>query len=223
MSEHPGETLEDAVAKLSVEELANCVTHGVGLALSLAGLVALVALACANGDARHVASLTVYGLSLVALYLASTLYHGARGQRTKRLFQVLDHCCIYLLIAGTYTPFTLLVLRGGWGWTLFGLVWSIAIAGIVFRLVFGTRYRGVAVGSYVLLGWLCVIAVKPILALTPPGALAWIAAGGVAYTAGVFFFASKRRHAHAVWHLFVLAGSVCHYLAILLYVAPGKS
>jgi hemolysin III len=218
------ETLADTLAeRLSVEEIANCVTHGFGLALSLAGFVVLVLLAWSNGDALHVASLSVYGASLVALYAASTLYHSARRPRAKQFLQVLDHCGIYLLIAGTYTPFTLLMLRGGWGWTLFGLVWSIAIAGIVFRLVFGTRYRGVAVGSYVLLGWLCVIAVKPILALTPPGALAWIAAGGVAYTAGVFFFASKRRHAHAVWHLFVLAGSVCHYLAILLYVAPGKS
>jgi hemolysin III len=196
----------------------------VGLVLSLAGFVALVALAWVNGDARHVASLSVYGLSLVALYSASTLYHGARDARAKRLLQVLDHCCIYLLIAGTYTPFTLLLLRGGWGWTLFGLVWGISIAGILFRIVFGTRYRGVAVGSYVALGWLCVVAVKPILALTPLGALAWLAAGGVAYTAGVFFFASKRlRHGHAIWHLFVLCGSICHYLAIFLYVAPGKS
>ena len=224
MNEHSGDTSAAPSERLSIEEIANCVTHGLGLVLSLAGLVALVALAWVNGDARYVASMSVYGLSLVALYLASTLYHGARGGRAKRFFQVLDHCCIYLLIAGTYTPFTLLMLRGGWGWTLFGLVWGISIAGILFRIVFGTRYRGVAVASYVVLGWLCVIAVKPILALTPLGALAWLAAGGVAYTAGVFFFASKRlRHGHAIWHLFVLCGSACHYFAIFLYVVPGKS
>jgi hemolysin III len=215
---------ETSASRLSVEELANCVTHGVGLALSLAGLVALVALAWGNGDALHVASVSVYGASLVTLYAASTLYHGARGERAKRFLQVLDHCCIYLLIAGTYTPFSLLMLRGGWGWTLFGLAWGIAVAGILFRIVFGTRYRAVAVASYVALGWLCVIAAKPILTLVPAGALAWLVAGGVAYTSGVFFFASKRlRHGHAIWHLFVLCGSVCHYLAVVLYVLPGKS
>jgi hemolysin III len=224
MSERSEEAREAPAARLSVEEIANCVTHGVGLALSVAGLVALVALAWANGGATHVASVSVYGASLVTLYAASTLYHGVRGERAKRLFQVLDHCCIYLLIAGTYTPFTLLMLRGGWGWTLFGLAWGIAIAGILFRLVFGTRYRAVAVASYVALGWLCVVAIKPMLLLIPPGALAWLVAGGVAYTSGVFFFASKRvRHAHAIWHLFVLCGSVCHYLAVVLYVVPSKS
>lgn len=231
MSENPEapevneETLADTLAeRLSVEEIANCVTHGFGLALSLAGFVVLVLLAWANGDAMHVASLSVYGASLVALYAASTLYHSARRPRAKQFLQVLDHCGIYLLIAGTYTPFTLLMLKGGWGWTLFGLAWGIAVAGILFRLVFGTRYRGAAVASYVALGWLCVVAIKPMLTLIPAGALAWLVAGGVAYTSGVFFFASKRvRHAHAIWHVFVLCGSVCHYLAILLYVIPSKS
>ncbi|HKG11818.1 MAG TPA: hemolysin III family protein [Pyrinomonadaceae bacterium] len=219
------ETLADTLAeRLSVEEIANCVTHGFGLALSLVGFVALVLLAWEKGDAMHVASLSVYGASLVALYAASTLYHSARRPRAKQLLQVLDHCGIYLLIAGTYTPFTLLMLRGGWGWTLFGLAWGIAVAGILFRLVFGTRYRGVAVASYVALGWLCIVAIKPMLTLIPPGALAWLVAGGVAYTSGVFFFASKRvRHAHAIWHLFVLCGSVCHYFAVVLYVIPSKS
>lgn len=219
------EALADTLAeRLSVEEIANCVTHGLGLALSLAGFVVLVLLAWANGDAMHVASLSVYGASLVALYAASTLYHSARRPRAKRLLQVLDHCGIYLLIAGTYTPFTLLMLRGGWGWTLFGLAWGIAVAGILFRLIFGTRYRGVAVASYVAMGWLCVVAIKPMLTLIPAGALAWLVAGGVAYTSGVFFFASKRvRHAHAIWHLFVLCGSVCHYLAVVLYVIPSRS
>jgi hemolysin III len=209
--------------RLSLEEVANCATHGVGLALSVAGFVALVALAYAYGDARHVASCGVYGASLVALYLASTLYHGVRAPRAKQVFQALDHCGIYLLIAGTYTPFTLVTLRGPWGWTLFGLVWGLALAGILFRVLFGTRYRPLAVASYVMLGWLCVVAVKPILELVPPGALAWIAAGGLTYTAGVFFFAAKRiPHHHAIWHLFVLGGSICHYVAVLLYVLPAR-
>ena len=209
--------------RLPPEEIANCATHGVGLALSVAGFVALVALAYAYGDVWHVASCGVYGASLVALYLASTLYHGARAPRAKQVFQALDHCGIYLLIAGTYTPFTLVTLRGPWGWTLFGLVWGLALAGILFRVLFGTRYRPVAVASYVLLGWLCVVAVKPILELVPVGALVWIAAGGLTYTAGVFFFAAKRiPHNHAIWHLFVLGGSICHYVAVLLYVLPAR-
>jgi hemolysin III len=209
--------------RLPLEEVANCVTHGVGLALSVAGFVALVALAYAYGDAWHVASCGVYGASLVALYLASTLYHGARAPRAKQRFQALDHCGIYLLIAGTYTPFTLVTLRGAWGWTLFGLVWGLALAGILFRVLFGTRYRPVAVASYIMLGWLCVVAVKPILQLVPLGALAWIAAGGLTYTTGVFFFAAKRiPHHHAIWHLFVLGGSICHYMAVLLYVLPTR-
>ena len=208
--------------RLSPEEVANCATHGVGLALSVAGFVALVALAWAYGDAWHVASCAVYGASLVALYLASTLYHGARTPRAKRLLQALDHCGIYLLIAGTYTPFTLVTLRGPWGWTLFGLVWGLALAGIVFRVACGER-PVLAVASYVALGWLCVVAVKPILSLVPPGALAWIAAGGLAYTAGVFFFTARRiPHHHAIWHLFVLGGSICHYVAVFVYVLPAR-
>jgi hemolysin III len=209
--------------RLTLEEVANCATHGVGLALSVAGFIALVVLAWAHGDAWHIVSCGVYGASLVALYLASTLYHGARAPRAKQMLQALDHCGIYLLIAGTYTPFTLVTLRGPWGWTLFGLVWGLALAGILFRVLFGTRYRPLAVASYVLLGWLCVVAVKPILELVPLGALAWIAAGGLTYTMGVFFFAAKRiPHHHAIWHLFVLGGSICHYVAVLLYVLPTR-
>jgi hemolysin III len=212
------------VERLPVEEIANCVTHGVGLALSVVGMVALVALAGFYGGALHVVSSSVYGASLVILYLASTLYHGARSPRAKQIFQVVDHCCIYLLIAGTYTPFTLVTLRGGWGWTLFGLVWGLALAGIIFRIIFGTKYKPVTIASYVLLGWLCVIAVKPILATVPLGALAWIAAGGLAYTSGIVFFASKRiPHNHAIWHVFVLTGSICHFIAVALYVIPSKT
>ncbi|HEX5705786.1 MAG TPA: hemolysin III family protein [Pyrinomonadaceae bacterium] len=209
--------------RLSVEEMANCATHGVGLVLSLVGLVVLVTLAATRGGALHLASCVVYGASLVALYLSSTLYHGARTPRAKDIFRLFDHCCIYLLIAGTYTPFTLVTLRGAWGWTLFGLVWTFAAVGITCRLLFGERYRVVAVASYVMMGWLAVIAVKPIFEIVPVGALVWIAAGGLAYTAGVFFFACKRvPHNHAIWHVFVLCGSVCHYLAVMLYVIPFR-
>lgn len=212
---------ETESARLSTEELANCATHGVGLVLSLVGFVALVVLAATRGGALHVASCVVYGASLVALYLSSTVYHGARRPRTKAVFRLFDHCCIYLLIAGTYTPFTLVTMRGAWGWTLFALVWTFAAAGIACRLCFGDRYRAVAVASYVLMGWLAVVAVKPIFETVPVGALLWIAAGGLAYTSGVAFFVSKRvPHGHAIWHLFVLGGSVCHYLAVLFYVIP---
>src|SRR4029453_18438429 len=159
-----------AKERLPLEEVANCATHGVGLALSMAGFVALVALAWAYGDAWHIASCGVYGASLVALSPASTLYHGARRPRAKQLFQALDHCGIYLLIAGTYTPFTLVTLRGPWGGTLFGLGWGLPLLGLLFRAVCAERYRPVPVASYVLLGWLCVVAVKPILALVPLGA-----------------------------------------------------
>ena len=215
---------EACEGRLPVEEIANCVTHGVGLALSVAGLVALVVVAWVYGGAWQIVSGSVYGASLVTLYAASTFYHGVRGARAKRLLQVVDHCCIYLLIAGTYTPFTLVTLRGGWGWTLFGLVWGLSLAGILFRVLFGNRYRPVAVASYVLLGWLCVIAAKPILATVPAGALAWLVAGGLAYTSGVAFFASRRiRHGHAIWHLFVLGGSICHFFAVVLYVLPSKA
>ena len=209
--------------RLPIEEIVNCVTHGIGLALSLAGLVALIVLACLYGSPLHIVSSSIYGASLVILYMASTLYHATRSSRAKHFLQVLDHCCIYLLIAGTYTPFTLITLRGGWGWTLFGLAWSLALAGILFRVLFGSRYRAAAIASYLMLGWLCVIAVKPILTLVPVGAILWLVAGGMAYTSGVLFYAWKRvPHHHAIWHLFVLGGSICHYLAVLLYVLPLK-
>src|SRR3954463_6654052 len=205
------------------DELANTLTHGVGLVLSVAGLVALVVLTSLRGDPWHIVGCGIYGVSLVMLYGASTAYHAGRTPRVKRILRTVDHIAIYLLIAGTYTPFTLVTLRGPWGWTLFGLVWALALAGILFRLLFGTRYRPLAVASYVMLGWLCVVAVKPILTLVPLGALAWIAAGGLTYTTGVFFFAAKRIPPHhAIWHLFVLGGSICHYVAVVLYVLPKR-
>lgn len=215
---------ETGTERLPFEEVVNCATHGVGLALSSAGMVVLVALAVLRGDAWHVAACAVFGASLVLLYAASTLYHAARTPRRKQLLQAADHCCIYLLIAGTYTPFTLVTLRGTLGWTLFAVVWALALAGILARILFAGRFRAAAVVSYLLLGWMSVVAIKPLAALVPLAAVLWIVAGGVAYTAGVAFFASKRlRHGHAIWHLFVMGGSVCHYLAVALYVIPQGS
>lgn len=216
--------MESVSERLPVEELANCITHGVGLALSVVGLITLVVIACLYGGTLQIVSGSIYGASLVTLYLASTLYHGTRTGRAKSLLRVLDHCCIYLLIAGTYTPFTLVMLRGGWGWTLFGLVWGLSLVGILGRVIFGNRFRIAAVLSYIFLGWLCVIAVKPILLVVPLGALAWLIAGGLAYTFGTIFFACERvPHNHAIWHLFVLGGSICHYMAIVMYVMPSKT
>jgi len=206
------------------EEIANSITHGLGLALSLAGLVVLVVLAALRGTAWHIVSCAVYGATLVILYAASTLYHGLRGPRVKRVLKILDHSAIYLLIAGTYTPFTLITLRGAWGWSLFGVVWGLALLGILWKIWFVDRFTIVSTTVYLLMGWLAVIAAKPLLASLPTAAIAWILAGGLCYTAGVAFFAWKRLpYAHTVWHLFVVAGSVCHFLAVLLYVIPKSS
>lgn len=203
------------------EEIANSITHGLGLALSVAGLVVLVVLAALRGTAWHIVSCAVYGTTLVILYTASTLYHGVRGPRVKRVLRILDHSAIYLLIAGTYTPFALVTLRGAWGWSLFGAVWGLALLGILWKIWFVDRFAVVSTTVYLLMGWLAVGAAKPLLAALPLGGLAWILAGGLSYTAGVAFFGwRKLPYAHTVWHLFVVAGSVCHFLAVLLYVIP---
>jgi hemolysin III len=198
------------------EEIANSVTHGLGLAASVVAFPVLVVGAARRFGTPEVVGAAVFASSLVALYLVSTLYHALRPSRTKQVLQKLDHTAIYLLIAGSYTPFTLGVLRGPWGWTLFSLVWAIAGTGIALEFALGKRVHKLAVGLYVLMGWLVVVAVKPLLASVPWPGLAWLAAGGLLYTGGVAFYAAKRvRYAHTVWHLFVLAGSVCHFVAIL--------
>jgi hemolysin III len=201
------------------EELANSVTHGFGLAISLVGAVALVVLTALQGDTWQIVSSAVYGTSLVALYAASTLYHSVRPPEAKRVLRVLDHCAIYLLIAGSYTPFALVSLRGGWGWTLFSVVWGLTVAGIVFKVFFTGRLNVLSTTIYVLMGWLCVVAAKPIVEMVPTGALWWLAAGGVVYTAGTVFYHNRRvPYSHAIWHLFVIGGSACHYFAISRYV-----
>ena len=204
----------------SGEELTASLTHGAGLVAGVAGLVALVILAARSGDPWRIVACTVFASTVVLLYAASTLYHALSRTRARGVFQVIDHSAIFLLIAGTYTPFALVTLRGPWGWTLFGIVWGLAIVGITIKAVFGTRWPIFSTVLYIGMGWTVVIAVKPIVATVEPGCLAWLVAGGLAYTGGVVFYAWERlRYSHAIWHVFVLAGTACHYIAVARYVA----
>ena len=202
------------------EELANSVTHGVGTMLSIAGLVALVVTSARGGDAWQVTSSAVFGTTLVLLYTASTLYHALPGDALKRLLRKFDHAAIFLLIAGTYTPFLLVTLRGAWGWSLFGVVWGMAIAGVILKFWYAGRFKVLSTGVYLAMGWLVVIAFKPLLAALPTGGMAWLIAGGACYTLGsAFYLWRKLPYHHAVWHLWVLAGSVCHWVAVFGWVA----
>ena len=205
--------------ELTIEEFANTITHGFGLALSIAGFLFLVILASIKGDFWYIASSVLYGLSLVTLYAASTFYHSAVSPELKRRLQIVDHCCIYLLIAGTYTPFTLVVLRSGIGGMLFFFVWAFALLGILSKIIFGKRFKIASVLSYLVMGWIGVFAVQPLFSALGFAPVALVVAGGLAYTIGVIFFAWKSiRHHHAIWHVFVLMGSALHFLAIALYV-----
>lgn len=205
------------------EEIANSLTHALGLVLSVAGLCTLVYLGVVRHEALHVASAGVYGVTLVALYAASTLYHAFRKPEIKRVLRILDHCAIYLLIAGSYTPFVLVGIGGGWGWTLFGIVWSMAVVGILFKVFFTGRFAVLSTVAYVGMGWLGVVAFKPLVEALPIGAIVWLVLGGVLYTVGTVFYHRRLRYSHALWHLFVLAGSVCHFIAIALYVLVPES
>jgi hemolysin III len=204
------------------EEIANSLTHGVGLLLTIVGLVVMLVAATARGDTRVIVACAVYGITLILLYLASTLYHALALTRARDVFRRLDHAAIYLLIAGTYTPFTLVLLRGPWGWSLFGISWGLAALGITAKAVLGPRWPIVSTTVYILMGWLGVVAVGPMLRHVPVGGLAWLLAGGLLYTGGVAFYAWERvRYAHAVWHLCVLGGSACHYVAVMGYVVSA--
>ncbi len=206
---------------MTVEEFANTLTHGVGLLLSVAGFLVLVVLAAMKGNMVLFAGCAVYGLSLVILYTASTVYHSARSSKLKKNLQIVDHCCIYLLIAGTYTPFGLVIAGESFGRGLLAGIWGFALVGIVVKLIVGARFPALNVISYLLMGWMGVFAIQPIFNVlgTVPVALAF--AGGMAYTLGVVFFPWKSiRHHHAIFHVFVLAGSIIHYTAIVLYVVP---
>ena len=196
------------------EELANALTHGAGAVASLVGGTALVVLAAVHGDAWKVVSSAVFSATLVLLYTASTLYHAVRAPGAKARLKVFDHCAIYLLIAGTYTPFTLLGLRGGWGWSLFGVAWGLAVAGVVFKLFFTGRFPRLSTALYLAMGWMALVAVVPMVRNLDASVLAWTVAGGLAYTVGTIFYHGRRPYAHAVWHLFVLAGSACHFVAV---------
>lgn len=204
------------------EEIANSITHGVGLIASIAGLVLLVVFSSRNGTAWHVVSTAIYGASLVAVYLTSTLYHSFHFPRVKRILRIFDHAAIYLLIAGTYTPFTLVSIRGAWGWTLFGVVWFLTVVGLLFKTFLREGYTTVSVALYVGMGWLALAGIRPLLAALQWRGLSWVVAGGLFYTVGLIFFALPRRYSHTVWHLFVMAGSVCHYWAIFFYVIPRR-
>jgi len=198
----------------------NSITHAVGAAAAVLSGVLLVAVAARSGDAWKIVSFSVYAATLLLLYLTSTLYHSTRGA-TKDMLRKLDHCAIYLLIAGTYTPFTLVTLRGAVGWTMFGVVWTLAVLGIVQELLFARRGRVLSLGIYVVMGWLAVACIGPLIDALGSAGFAWLAVGGLLYTAGIVFYATDRkvRHGHGIWHMFVLAGSICHYVAILLHVA----
>ncbi len=207
------------ILRNSAEELGNTITHGIGLFLSLTGFVILLILAVTHGSAWHIVSCAVYGATLVCLYSASTLYHGIPSPRLKRAFKIFDHSAIYLLIAGTYTPFLLVNLRGGWGWSLFGVVWGLALAGILLKFWFVDHFQILSTTVYLLMGWLAVIAVRPLLVRVPTAGLLWLLAGGLFYTLGVVFYAWKRiPYNHVIWHVFVMAGSTCHYFAVLYSV-----
>ena len=200
------------------EEIANSISHGVGLLAAVVVAPVLIADAAQRGGATGVIGASVFASTVGLLYLASVLYHALPPNRAKRVFQVLDHGAIFLLIAGTYTPFTLGVLHGAWGWSLLGLVWSLALVGVVLKAISGVRYPRFSVGLYLAMGWVVLIAVKPLWLLMPTEGLFWLLSGGLAYTVGVPFYAAERvRYSHFVWHLFVLAGTACHFIAVLRY------
>ena len=201
------------------EEIANAITHGAGLLASLIALPVLIWSASQSHDGARVTGAAIFGATLVLLYTASTLYHSFPPGRTKRVFRVLDHGAIYLLIAGTYTPFALGALRGPWVWSLLAVSWALAVAGVIMKSTVGFRYEKLSTVIYVAMGWMAVVAIKPLMEHVAPAGLIWLIVGGLCYTGGVVFYATDRRlwYGHAIWHVFVAAGSVCHFFAVLGY------
>lgn len=201
------------------EELASALTHGLGATAALAGGAVLITLAALHGDAWQLGAAIVFGVALLLLYLASTLYHSIHHPVVKGRLKVFDHCAIYVLIAGTYTPFTLIGLRGPVGWWLFGTIWALALAGVVFKLFYTGRFKKLSTFIYVAMGWLILVAAKPLFAALDTWTLGWLIAGGLSYTLGtVFYHRPSLRYSHAIWHLFVLGGSVCHYIAVFAQI-----
>ena len=213
--------MSDSIPTLSAgEEIANSISHGLGLVLALVALPILVDSAMRTGSTHFMVGASVFGATMVLLYLASTLYHAIAHEQTKRLCRLFDHSAIFLLIAGSYTPFTLGVLRGVWGWTLLAIVWVLAITGIVVKAIPRTRHSWISMVLYLVMGWLALVAIKPIWELVPMPGIMLILAGGVAYTGGLAFFAARRlRYSHFIWHLFVIAGTTFHFFAVLWYAA----
>jgi hemolysin III len=202
------------------EEIANGISHGLGLLLAIGMLPVLVISAMRIGSVQFMVGVSVFGATLVLLYLASTLYHSLSHEGAKRFFRLFDHSAIFLLIAGTYTPFTLGVLRGPWGWTLLVIVWTLALMGITMKAIVGVRYSWISIALYLAMGWLAIVAVKPILLRVPLPGILLVLTGGIAYTSGLAFFAAPRlRYGHFIWHLFVIAGTTCHFFAVLWYAA----
>lgn len=201
------------------EELANSISHGLGLVLAIAAAPVLIVMTARSGDAASIVGVSIFAASMLMLYLFSTIYHALPPGPPKRFFHKLDHAAIYLLIAGTYTPFTLGVLSGAWGWTLFGLIWGMAAIGLVTKLFNGLANRYLSIGLYLMMGWLIVVAAAPLMERVPLPGLLWLVAGGLAYTGGVVFYALSARHRffHFIWHLFVMAGTACHFVAVLGY------
>lgn len=202
-------------------EVTNSVTHGIAAALSIAGLSVLVVLASLQGDPWRIVSFSIYGGTLVALYSASALYHGIQTPRVKQVLRHLDHVAIYLLIAGTYTPFALVMIRGGWGWFLFGTVWALAALGIAIKTFTVDRFQVFSIVLYLVMGWLVVIAIKPTIAAIPLHGMIWMIIGGLFYSLGVIFYVCEKiPFNHAIWHLFVIGGSTCHFFVVALVVLP---
>ena len=200
------------------EEIANSISHGIGLLGALAATAVLIVVAARNGSAIGIVAVGVFGAAMVLMYLMSTLYHTLPVNRAKWVFRVLDHSAIYVLIAGTYTPFCLVVLGGGWGWSIFGVIWGLAIVGVVFEAVGSRRHPVLSTTIYIVMGWLVIIAIKPLWHQLSLGGVIWLAAGGISYTSGVAFFAATGlRYNHFVWHCFVLVGTTCHFIAVLEY------
>lgn len=205
------------------EEKFNVISHAIGLVLSIIALVLLVVFASLEGTTKHVVSFSIYGASLIVLYSASTFYHYSKKPKLRKKLNIFDHAAIYVLIAGTYTPFTLVVLKGWIGWTIFGVSWGLAFIGIIFKLFFTGKYDKISTFAYVLMGWLIIFAIKPLIDNLPFQGLIWLFAGGVFYTAGAILYSIKKlKYNHAIFHVFVLFGSFCHFIAVFFYVLPIK-
>lgn len=201
------------------EEIFNAVTHGIGILLSVIGISVLIPYAAIYGDAWKIVASSIYGFTLIVLYSASTLYHSFQNEKLKKIFNMFDHISIYFLIAGTYTPFLLVNMRGVWGWIVFGIVWTSAIAGTTLKLIYGNRFRKVSTILYLCMGWIIVIAIKPLILSTEPIGLILIVAGGLLFSFGVIFYKWKSLpFNHGIWHIFVLLGTVCHFFAVLFFV-----